>query len=466
MNATRTEVAGTPAMNLWDRMLGEIDETEDDRHTRHREKVQRIAKQLRERTSSDPVVLRKKAVSHQVPKARDHKHHRDCIEVGDLNAILDIDVKNRRCTAEAGVTFEDLVAATLPLGLVPAIVPELRTITIGGAVSGCSLESASFRFGGFHDTCTEYEVITGTGEVIRCSPKGDQALLFQMMHGTFGTLGILSELTFDLIPAKRFVRVQYTKHSDLAAMQADIVANVARTDIDFMDGIVHSPTEWVLAEGTFVDSAPYTSRYDVSKVYDQSTRELREDYLRTEDYFFRYDHGVTNVHPRSFVGRQLLGKVMGSRQLLRLAEFFSRWLPWKRPDVTLDVFIPFSQAPAFIEWFRSQFQFFPLWCVPYRRVRDYAWLPASFYAGRSDQLYLDFAVYGMKQTGGGNAYQLIEDALPRFGGLKTLSSHNYYSKETFWRTWNKENYDRVKAVTDPRNVFLDLFEKTCRQKHA
>ena len=60
------------------------------------------------------------------------------------------------------MTFVDLVAATLRHGLVPIVVPELKTITIGGAVAGCSIESMSFRYGGFHDTCLEYEVITAT----------------------------------------------------------------------------------------------------------------------------------------------------------------------------------------------------------------------------------------------------------------------------------------------------------------
>jgi hypothetical protein len=100
--------------------------------------------------------------------------------------------------------------------------------------------------------------------------------------------------------------------------------------------------------------------------------------------------------------------------------------------------------------------------VPYRRVRDYEWLSPSFYAGCSDELYLDLAIYGMKQPAGHNAYREIEEALPRFGGMKTLISHNYYPKDAFWRIWNKENHDKVKALTDPHNIFLDLYEKACR----
>ena len=46
--------------------------------------------------------------------------------------------------------------------------------------------------------------------------------------------------------------------------------------------------------------------------------------------------------------------------------------------------------------------------------------------------------------------------------MKTLISHNYYTRDEFWQTWNKPNYDKVKAMTDPDNVFRDLYTKTCK----
>src|SRR5207248_10767519 len=132
--------------------------------------------------------------SHQVPKSGDLRRRDDKIDISDLDEILSIDPVARTCVAEAGVRFVDLVQATLRHGLVPIVVPELKTITIGGAVAGCSLESMSYVHGGFHDTCLEYEVITATGDVLTCTPDNEHALVFQMMHGPFRTLGILAKL--------------------------------------------------------------------------------------------------------------------------------------------------------------------------------------------------------------------------------------------------------------------------------
>jgi FAD/FMN-containing dehydrogenase len=274
---------------------------------RHAAKVARIVAQLRAHDGSRPVSLRKKAVSHQVPKAGDLRHRDAKIDVGDLTEILDIDPVGRTCTAESGVTFVELVAATLAHGLVPIVVPELKTITIGGAVSGCSIESMSFEHGGFHDTCLAYEVITATGDVLACTPDNEHRLVFQMVHGAFGTLGIVAKLAFKLVPAKPFVHLVHERYTTLADYQAAIARHADVRDLDFMDGIIHSPTLYVLCVGRFVDRAPYTSRYDWIAVYYQSTAKRAEDYLRTADYFFRYDRGVTNVRPSSLVGRMLFG---------------------------------------------------------------------------------------------------------------------------------------------------------------
>ncbi|MCA1828736.1 MAG: FAD-binding oxidoreductase [Myxococcales bacterium] len=425
----------------------------------HRRKVQQVARQLREHKSGRPISLRKRAVAHQVPKAGDLRRRDEKVDISDLNAILHVDPLKQVCVAEPGVTFVDLVAATLRYGLVPLVVPELKTITIGGAVSGCSIESMSYKVGGFHDTCVEYEVIDAKGRVITCGPDD---LLFQMIHGSFGTLGILSKLTFRLTPAKRFVRVKYEHYRTLEEYRAAIVDHYQRQDVDFMDGIIHSPRHYVLSVADFVDEAPYANRYDWVKVYYQSTARRAEDYLETPDYFFRYDRGVTNVHPKSAIGRLLLAKFLGSSQALRAAEKLNWLLKKEQPTIILDVFLPISKMPEFLEWYGREFRHFPLWCVPYRRPRDYEWVAPDVFSRSPDALWVDLAIYGMKQRGDRNYHKLMEQKLRELGGIKTLISHNYYTPDEFWQTWNRENYFEVKALTDPDNVFRDLYTKTCK----
>jgi len=428
----------------------------------HEKKINRIIKQLKERKSTKPVSLKKKAISHEVPKPSDKRYSDEKIDLNDLNEILHIDPEKRICIAEPGVTFIDLVTTTMKYGLVPIIVPELKTITIGGAVAGCSIESMSYKHGGFHDTCLEYEIITAKGDVLICTPDNENNLLFQMVHGTFGTLGIISKLKFKLIPAKPSVKVTYKKYNNIEDYKSAIWGHYENKDVDFMDGIIHSPTEYVLSVANFVDEAPYTHNYDWMRIYYLSTKQRKEDYLKTPDYFFRYDKGVTNVNPKSFLGRLFFGKFINSTRTLKLVEKFHRLIPSDKIPITVDVFIPFSKVSNFMEWYKKEVNHFPLWCVPYKFVRGYEWISTDFLHKIKDELILDLAIYGMKKKGDKNYYKIIEDELMNIGGIKTLISSNYYSESDFWKIWNKENYDKVKRKTDPNNIFRDLYTKTCR----
>jgi hypothetical protein len=433
------------------------------RQARHLQKVTRVAQQLRDRRSTAPLSRLKKAVSHQVPKVHDKKYTDEKVDLRDFDQIIEVDLKRGICIAEPGAPFCRVVEQTLPLGLVPIVVPELKTITVGGAVAGCSIESMSFRYGGFHDTCLEYEIITAKGEVLTCTPENEHSLIFQMMHGSFGTVGILSRLTFKLIPAKPYVHLRHEHHTSIDSYLESIWSHFEKQDVDFMDGIIHSTKQLSLCVGDFVDSAPYTNRYDWLKVYHQSTAKRREDYLKTPHYFYRYDQGVTNVHPKSFLGRLLLGKFLGSSEILRIAEKL-RWLLLNddRPDVTVDTFLPFSRLKEFLLWYDQDFGHWPLWCVPYRRVHDYEWLADSFWEGMNDKLLVDIAIYGMKQRGETNYYRLMEQKLQELNGVKTLISYNYYPEDEFWTIFHRKNFETVKAVTDPDNIFRNLYEKTCR----
>ena len=428
----------------------------------HRAKVDRIQARLRAWPPGRPLSLKKRSPSHQVPKPGDLKYRDHKLDVSALDAIIDIDVAGRRCTAEPGVTFVDLVAATLPHGLVPLVVPELETITVGGAVSGCSIESMSFEVGGFHDTCLAYELLTGRGEPMRCCREGDDALVFNMMHGSFGTLGILTELSFRLCPAAPYVRVAYGKHSSAASYLASIAAHASARDVDFMDGIIHGPNLHVLTLGHFERYAPYTHRYDWVTPYYKTTARRVEDYFKTPDYFFRYNRGVTGVRPRSLWARLLLGRFLDSTRVLRLADRFNHLLTPEQIGVTVDLFIPYSRCEEFLAWYWREFGPHPLWCVPYRPAEPYPWLSGAYHERLTDDLFVDLAIYGFRGDPGRNYYRLLEEKLHELGGLKTLIAPNYYGEEEFWGVFNRDNHFAVKARTDPDGLFRDLYTKTCR----
>jgi FAD/FMN-containing dehydrogenase len=292
-------------------------------------------------------------------------------------------------------------------------------------------------------------------------------LLFDTIHGSYGTLGVLTKVTFALVPAKPRVRVDYVRYRDAASFHAALLARCTAADVDFIDGIVHAPDHWTLCLGTFADDAARTSSYRWLDVYYQSTRALSRDVLSTPDYFFRYDteaHWLSRTVPplewrlvRLLLGRFFLGSTNMIRWTERLAPIFRLK---RRPDVVCDYFIPAARVPEFYAWYLDAIGYFPLWVVPYRMAKPYPWIADEHRAG---ELYLDLAVYGLAN---GDPHldrsQQLEEKTYELGGIKTLISRNHYTEDRFWRIYHAGNYQRAKARLDPDGLFRGLYEKLSR----
>ena len=86
-----------------------------------------------------------------------YAHRGQCSGIGccSVRRRPGVDVVNRTADVLGMTTYEHLVDATLPHGLMPLVVPQLKTITLGGAVTGLGIESSSFREGLPHESVLE-----------------------------------------------------------------------------------------------------------------------------------------------------------------------------------------------------------------------------------------------------------------------------------------------------------------------
>jgi len=434
----------------------------------HDQRVQAVVEQLRAANNRGvPVQFVKKSVSHFVPNPYEDESKIPKIDLAPLCEVLSIDPDARTCEVESGVALVDLVEKTLPYGLVPYTVSELKTITVGGAISGCSVESMSYRYGGLHDSCLEYEVITGTGEVITCSPDQD-ADLFHMLHGSYGTLGILSRVKLKLYPAKRFVKVENRLHHTFEAYWADLLERCEKADYTFIDGIIHGRDAFVLCLGEYVEEAPYTSDYEGEHVYYKSTLTRREDYMTAPQYFFRYDtecHWLSKTAPglENPLVRKLFGRyLLGSTNLIQWSNRFKAPMKLikRRPDLTIDVFIPEQRFEEFYAWYEDVIDFFPLWIVPYRMPQMYAFLDDEYADAVANTFVIDAAIYGRPNTDPDvDISEVLEHKVHELNGFKTLISRNHYTEDEFWRVFDRPRYDAAKARLDPDDLFGNVYKR-------
>lgn len=118
--------------------------------------------------------------------------------------------------AEGMVSYEKLVHECLACGVMPAVVPQLKTITLGGAVAGVGIESSSHRYGLVHDTMLELEVLLGDGRIVTCTAHNEHAALFFGFPNSYGTLGYALRVKAKTIPVKPWVRLEHLSYDDPA----------------------------------------------------------------------------------------------------------------------------------------------------------------------------------------------------------------------------------------------------------
>src|SRR3954454_14974350 len=140
------------------------------------------------------------------------------LDVSGLGGVVSVDV-HADGTATADVqgmcTYERLVDVTLPRGWIPLVVPQLRSITLGGAVTGLGIEYTSFRNGLPHESVLEMDVLTGDGAVVTTRPGDD---LFDAFPNSYGSLGYATRIRIELERAPGLVDLRHLRFDDLDAL--------------------------------------------------------------------------------------------------------------------------------------------------------------------------------------------------------------------------------------------------------
>jgi FAD/FMN-containing dehydrogenase len=396
------------------------------------------------------------------------------LDLHHFSNVIEVDARRGWVDVEGLCTYEDLVAGTLPHGVMPAVVPQLKTITIGGAAAGVGIEATSFRHGLVHDTLLEIDVLLPHGEIVTCSPDNEQRDLFFGFPNSYGTLGYALRLRARVLPVKRFVRIEHERAHD-AQRFFELLAERCAGPADFVDGVVFNANEYVLNTGVFVDEAPWQSDYTFEKIYYKSLLEKELDYLTAHDYIWRWDTDwfwcSKNLYAQNPVVRRLLGRQrLNSRTYTRVMRFNSKWgftrrlsrLRGRHPEsVIQDVDIPLARAPEFLDFFLREVGVLPIWICPIGPVQHG---PAfSLYPLKSQGLYVNFGFWDVVESRTvhepGYFNKLIERKVLELGGIKSLYSDCYFDRETFARAYALDRYDALKAKYDPQRRTLGLYEK-------
>jgi FAD/FMN-containing dehydrogenase len=407
------------------------------------------------------------------------------LDTSGLTGVIAVDPDARTADVAGMCTYEDLVAATLPYGLSPLVVPQLKTITLGGAVTGLGIESTSFRNGLPHESVLEMDILTGTGDVITASPV-QHADLFRAFPNSYGTLGYSVRLKIELEPVKPFVALRHLRfHSlqDLVAAMDRIIetGGVDGTPVDYLDGVVFSADESYLCVGVQTSTPGPVSDYTGRQIYYRSIQHRdgeKHDRLTIHDYLWRWDTDwfwcsrafgaqdprIRRFWPRRYRRSSVYWKLIAYDQRFNIADRIEKrnGRP-PRERVVQDVEVPIERTAEFLHWFLTNVPIEPIWLCPLRLRDDGDW---PLYPIRPHHTYVNVGFWSSVPVGPepGHTNKLIERKVSDLDGHKSLYSDAYYSQDEFEDLYGGETYKTAKKTYDPDSRLLDLYAKAVQRR--
>jgi FAD/FMN-containing dehydrogenase len=450
----------------------------------HERAVERLAASYRAIPRDTPVRLAKK--TSNLFRARPAPNAPG-LDVSALDGVITIDLQARTADVQGMCTYERLVDATLAHGLAPLVVPQLKTITLGGAVTGLGIESTSFRSGLPHESVLEMDILTGSGDIVTATPDGANADLFHGFPNSYGTLGYATRLRIALEPVEPFVALRHVRFHDLEHLVATLgqVVDTAQHDgarVDYVDGVVFSATEGYLTLGTQTAEPGPTSDYTGQQIFYRSIQhdspEPKTDRLTTHDYLWRWDTDwfwcsrafgaqdprIRRLWPRRYRRSSFYWKLIGLDHRYGVADRIEarRGKP-PRERVVQDIEVPLARTADFVHWFLREIPIEPIWLCPVRS-RD-QW---PLYPLRPGETYVNVGFWSSvpRDEGGdpGATNRLVEEQVTALEGHKSLYSDAYYDQAQFWRLYGGAAYAELKRRYDPDSRLLDLYSKAVLRK--
>ena len=454
----------------------------------HRDAVQRLRASYQAIPAGSPVRLAKRTSNLFRSRAATGSPG---LDVSGLTGVLHVDPAARTADVAGMCTYADLVAATLPHGLTPLVVPQLKTITLGGAVSGLGIEATSFRNGLPHESVLELHVLTGAGEIVTTTPGDD---LFAGFPNSYGTLGYATRLRIELEPVRSHVALRHVRFDDLDELCTGVARIMAARQwdgeaVDYLDGVMFSPTESYLTLGRRTEhtaggagnpTAAPPSDYTGQQIYYRSIRQRQHDVLSTHDYLWRWDTDwfwcsaafgvqhpvVRRLWPARLRRSDVYWKLVALDQRLDLSNRIDAWRGRPRQErVIQDVEIPLERTAEFLRWFVEHVGIKPVWLCPLRLRGERDWPLYPLKPGR------DYVNVGFWSTvpiapggTGSDTNRAIEHQVDAVGGHKSLYSDSFYPRAEFDARYGGEHYAALKERYDPDRRLLDLYAKAVRHR--
>ncbi|KAJ3686521.1 hypothetical protein LUZ61_015685 [Rhynchospora tenuis] len=162
----------------------------------------------------------------------------------------------------------DVLNSTLKHDLMPRMLTDYLSLTVGGTLSNAGVSGLGFMIGPQISHVYELDVITGTGEIVTCSRESNSDLFYAVLGG-LGQFGVITRARIALKPAQKRVRWRRLFYTDIKLVTSDSEkltspGNNLSGIVDFLEGEILLG----VAQASLIGSTFNFTSSDVQKIID------------------------------------------------------------------------------------------------------------------------------------------------------------------------------------------------------
>jgi D-lactate dehydrogenase (cytochrome) len=189
-----------------------------------------------------------------------------CIDLGQMNQVLEVNAEDLDCRVQAGVTRRELNQYLRDTGLFFPVDPGANT-SIGGMTATRASGTNAVRYGTMRENVLGLTVVTANGDIIKTGTRARKSAagydLTHLLVGSEGTLGVITEVCLRLYGRSEAISAAVVNFPDVrAAAEATIqtiqmgipVARIEIVDRDYMKAInAYSKTDYAELDTLFLE---------------------------------------------------------------------------------------------------------------------------------------------------------------------------------------------------------------------
>lgn len=445
----------------------------------HDRKVANVQRQVRDWSGNTPMCTARPG--WQTISFREGAYKRTFHKVAiNLVDILQINTEKGTVWCEPLVTMGQLTHTLTELGWTIPVVPEMDDLTIGGLVMGTGIETSSHKHGLFQHICLSFELVLADGSLVTCS-KDEKPDLFYSVPWSYGTLSFLTAVEIKIVPAQRFVKVEYKPCHSLDNLIETFTAETQREEGNqFVEGLMFSLHSGVVMTANMSNTAepgkinkigcwfkPWFFKHVETYLAKGSGG---VEYIPLRDYYHRHTRSIfweiRDIIPfgNNVVFRYLLGWLVPPKvSLLKLTQGQAVKELYEKNHFIQDMLVPLSDIKEALEVFHKEVKIYPIWLCPFKVEANPGMLQP---VGGKEALYVDIGTYGTPGVDNFHPEQTtrrVEAFVRKVKGFQMMYADSYMTREEYREMFDHTLYDKMRKELDCTKAFPEVYDKVNRK---